>query len=86
MTKFVIALMFSLVGLNAYATPGFVGSWCQVNSDFTGVLIIKDDGQAISFAVGNQAGEVVPPVTGFVNSGAGNFQIILNGVDIGAQD
>ncbi len=86
MTKIALLLMFTLFGLNAFAAPDYVGSWCHRFDDFTEVLVIDANSQARSFSIGNQAGEVVQPQSGYASMGASRFQIVMNGVDIGVID
>lgn len=86
MTKIALSLLFTLVGLNAFAAPEYIGSWCHRYDDFTEVLVIDANSQARSFSIGNQAGEIVQPQSGYVSMGASNFQIVMNGVNIGVTD
>ena len=86
MTKIALTLMFSLFGMNAFAAPEYVGSWCHRYDDFTEVLIIDANSSAKSFSIGNQAGEVVQPQTGYVSMGASHLQIVMNGINIGVVD
>ncbi len=86
MTKFALLLMTSLVAMNAFAAPDYVGTWCHRYDDFTEVLIINANSEARSFSVGNQAGEIVQPQSGYASLGASHFQIIMNGVNLGVVD
>lgn len=81
---------FILVGFlgapQAHATPDYVGTWCQKYDDFTRVMIINADDELEEFHIGNQAGEKVPSVYGFVSQGASGFQVNINGEDMGVVD
>jgi hypothetical protein len=86
MTKIVLSLLFTFTTLSAFASPEYIGSWCHRYDDFTEVLVIDSNSQARSFSIGNQAGEIVQPQSGYVSMGASQFQIVMNGSDIGVID
>ncbi|MCC6137429.1 MAG: hypothetical protein IT287_02265 [Bdellovibrionaceae bacterium] len=86
MTKLVVSVLSLLVSANAFASAGYVGTWCQRFDDFTEVLIIDDKNKVVTYSVGNEAGEKTPTQLGYVSQGASAFQIVINNEDIGVVD
>jgi len=82
-------LLFTLMTLfttSAFATPQYVGTWCKPYDDFTDVLKIDSQDNALSYSVGNQAGEIVTPLYGYVSLGATRFSLVLANEDQGVVD
>lgn len=75
--------LLTMVSGSALATPEYVGTWCHRYDDFTAVLKIDAQNNALSYSVGNQAGEIVSPVRGYVSLIANRFNLILNNEDQG---
>lgn len=78
--------LITFISGTALANPDYVGTWCHRYDDFTAVLKIDSQNNALSYSVGNQAGEIVSPIRGYVSLGATRFNLILNNEDQGVVD
>lgn len=68
------------------ASPDYSGNWCKEYDDFTRVMLITNNGDLEELSFGNQAGEKLPSVFGFISRGASSCQMNIEGQDMGVVD